>query len=73
MIAVAGHPVVTVGLLDAISGLLDVVAGLLLHGGAHATESSATVETEYVAASIAFVGLVGGLLYWYYGRRVERG
>lgn len=47
------------------------VGRLLLHAGEHAAESSNAVGAEYVAASVAFVGIVGGLLYWYFGRRVE--
>lgn len=63
-------------MVAALSGLpalvADTVARLLLHGGhPHAAESSTTVGMEYVAASVAFVGLVGGLLYWYYGERVR--
>lgn len=44
----------------------------LLHGGAaHAAESTSALQPEYVVASVGFVGAAGGLLYWYYGRRVE--
>ena len=49
---------------------MDAVGRLVLHAGSHAAEPSTTVQLQYVAASVAFVGIVGGLLYWYYGRRV---
>ena len=51
---------------------LDLIGRVLLHGGAHAsaTEPSAGVQMEFLAVSAAVVGLVGGLLYWYYGRGI---
>ena len=54
---------------------VDFLGRLLLHGGAqvHAAETSAGVQMEFLAVSAAVVGLAGGLLYWYYGQRVESG
>jgi hypothetical protein len=45
---------------------------LFLHAGSHAAGTGSTFHWWYVAASVALVGGVGGLLYWYYGARVER-
>jgi len=54
---------------------VDFLGGILLHGGAqvHAAESSGGLQMEFLAVSAAVVGLAGGLLYWYYGQRVESG
>jgi len=51
---------------------VDLLGRVLLHGGAHApaTEPSAGVQAEFLAVSAVVVGLVGGLLYWYYGQRI---
>lgn len=56
---------------DSPAGLDGPVGRLLLHAGEHVAESSNAVGAEYVAASVAFVGIVGGLLYWYFGRWFE--
>ena len=53
----------------AVLALPDAIGRVVLHGGPHAGQSSNAVPLEFVAASVAIVGLVGGLLYWFYGHR----
>ena len=63
-----------IGLLDgwpASANVLDALGRVVLHGPAHAAEESGGVGVEYVVAGMAFLGLAGGLLFWYYERRAE--
>lgn len=46
------------------------VGWVLLHGGV-AEGSTADVFVEAFGASLLFVGVFGGALYWYYGRQME--
>lgn len=54
-------------MLDAVGLLGD----LLLHGGVP-EGSTADLFLEAFLVSVVFVGVVGGGLYWYYGRQLER-
>ena len=47
-----------------------LVATVLLHGGG-TVGTTGDVHWSYVVASIAFVGVVVGSLYWYYGTRLR--
>lgn len=60
-----------VDLLVAPVPIADLLGRFLLHEGTHteAAASSGAVGPEFVAASVAFVGIVGGLVYWYFGKR----
>ena len=61
-----------IGVVDGgpvLAGTLDVLGRVVLHGPAHAAEESGGVGVEYVVAGMAFLGLAGGLLFWYYERR----
>lgn len=52
------------------ASMFDAAGSFLLHVGPHVTESAASATSfdwRYAAASVVFVGAVGGLLYWYFG------
>lgn len=46
------------------------LGGVVLHGGLGAGAFT-HFHWSYAVASVAVVGAVGGLLYWYYGRQLE--
>ena len=62
-------------MIRVVAGPVAVLDRIILHGGAqaHAAESAAGVQMEFLAVSAAVVGIAGGLLYWYYGQRIGSG